>query len=84
MLGVKKIRILVEIFSSYGFRGLHRLSSNIWLNKCVEPRTAGLPTGMEYSRVESSTWICHTSIVSTQIGVKLVGQQECLTWNILE
>ena len=33
---------------------------------------AGLLTGMEYSRVGSSTWICPTSIVSTQIGVGLV------------
>ena len=39
---------------------------------CVRPGTAGLPTGSEYSRVGSSTWICPTSFVSTRIGVELV------------
>ena len=38
----------------------------------VRPETAGLPTGTEYSRVGSSTWLCPTSFVSTQIGVELV------------
>ena len=34
---------------------------------------AGLLIGVEYSRVGSSTWICPASIVSTRIGVELVG-----------
>ena len=39
----------------------------------VGPGTAGLPTGTEYSRVGSNTWICPSSIVPTRIGVELVG-----------
>ena len=35
------------------------------------PGTAGLPTGIECSRVGDSTWICPTSFVSTRIGVEL-------------
>ena len=41
----------------------------------VRPGTAGLLTGVEYSRVGSSTWICPTSLVSTRIGVELVEVQ---------
>ena len=42
----------------------------------VRPGTAGLLTGAECSRAGSSTWICPASIVSTRIGVELIGVHE--------
>ena len=41
----------------------------------VRPGAAGLLTGVEHSRVGSSTWLCPTSFVSTRIGVELVDVQ---------
>ena len=38
----------------------------------VRPGAAGLPTGIEYLRVGSSTWLCPTSFISTRTGVELV------------
>ena len=38
----------------------------------VRPGTTGLPTGIEYPRVGTSTWLCPTSFVSTRIRVEPV------------
>ena len=53
----------------------HVVTKKMEINKVynVRPGAAGLLTGVEYSRVGSSTWICPTSNVSTRIGVVLIG-----------
>ena len=67
--------------SSFWSRTEFRLSIKIIKNfllryLCVRPGTVGLLIGAKYSRVGNSTWICPTSIVSTRIGVELVGVHE--------
>ena len=42
----------------------------------VRPGVVGLLTGVEYSRVGISTWICPTSIITTRTAVGLVDVQE--------
>ena len=41
----------------------------------VRPRAAGLLTGVEFSRVRDSAWICFTPYVTTRIVVGLVDRK---------
>ena len=41
----------------------------------VRPGTAGLLIGIESSRVRDSSWMYHTSLVTTRIGVELAAIQ---------
>ena len=40
-------------------------------DKSVRPGAAGLLTGVEYSRVGSTAWVCPTSTVTTRTVVEL-------------
>src|SRR6185295_14286113 len=44
----------------------------------VRPGAAGLLIGIECSRVRDSSWMCLTSLVTTQIGVELAAVQRKL------
>ena len=52
-----------------------RISSKLQNTKFVRLGSAGLLTGMGYSRVRNSTWIYLTSPATTWIEVKLVDVQ---------
>ena len=42
----------------------------------VRPGAAGLLIGIECSRLRDSSWMYHTSLVTTRIGVELAAVQE--------